>query len=97
MENIIKKAIQNKHLLEFMYKDELRVVEPYTFGVSKKGNDILSAYQIDGSSSSSSDLGWRLFTLDKIDDIKLSDNCFDVVRSEYNPDDSRMSQIYFTV
>lgn len=94
MENVIKSAIQNKQLLEFMYKDEIRIVEPYTFGVSRKGNDVLSAYQIDGESTSSDELGWRLFTLEKMNDLKALESKFTQVRSEYNSEDSRMSHIY---
>lgn len=97
MENIIKEAIQNKQLLEFMYKDELRIVEPYTFGVTTKGNDVLSAYQVDGESTSSDELGWRLFSFSKIDNIKLSDSKFEEIRDGYNPDDSRMINIYYTL
>lgn len=97
MKNIIKEAIANKQLLEFVYKDEQRIVEPYTFGITTKGNDVLSGYQVDGESTSSDELGWRLFTLDKIGDLKLLDNTFSGDRDEYNPNDSRMSHIYITI
>lgn len=97
MENIIREAIANKQLLEFIYKDELRIVEPYTFGVTTKGNDVLSGYQIDGESTSSNELGWRLFTLDKIDNLNLLEDDFSGDRDEYNPNDSRMSHIYCTL
>ncbi|PLY09977.1 MAG: hypothetical protein C0626_07245 [Arcobacter sp.] len=59
MENIIKKAIENQQLLSFVYNGKNRTVEPYTFGESTKGNDTLSAFQIEGGSNSSKDLGWR--------------------------------------
>lgn len=94
MQNIIKDAILNQSLIEFLYKDELRVVEPYTFGMNTRGNDVLSAYQIEGGSSSSEDLGWRLFSLNKINNLKLLDTKFSEIRSEYNPNDSRMQHIY---
>ena len=38
MENIIREAIANKQLLKFVYNDKKRVVEPYTFGCSHKGD-----------------------------------------------------------
>lgn len=96
MERIITEAIENYKLIEFNYKDEIRVVEPYTFGVSSTGKDVLSAYQVEGGSTSSDDLGWRLFSIGKIENIKISDTSFQPTRDGYNPDDSRMKNIYVT-
>lgn len=97
MERMITKAIKNKQLLEFAYNKKVRVVEPYTFGVSTKGNDTLSAYQIDGGSTSSKDLGWRQFSIDAIQNLILLDKKFEMIREDYTPNDSRMSHIYSTV
>lgn len=97
MERLITEAIKNKYLLEFTYNNKLRVVEPYTFGESTKGNDTLSAYQVDGGSNSSKDLGWRQFIIDDIKNLTLSDEKFEIIRNGYNPNDSRMSHIYITV
>jgi hypothetical protein len=48
-----------------------RTIEPVCLGLSKKGNFVLRAWEIDGSSwSAQNDAnylpGWRLFRLDKI-------------------------------
>lgn len=96
MDRIITEAIENCKLIEFNYKDEVRIVEPYTFGVSSTGKDVLSAYQVEGGSTSSDDLGWRLFSIGKIENIKISDSSFEPIRDGYNPDDSRMQEIYIT-
>jgi predicted DNA-binding transcriptional regulator YafY len=96
MEELISKAIENKSLLEFIYGDKLRVVEPYTFGVSTKGNDTLSAFQIEGGSNSSNQLGWRLYSIDEIENLKVLDATFEPNRNGYNPSDSRMIKIYIT-
>ena len=74
MENIIREAIANKQLLKFVYNDKKRVVEPYTFGCSHKGDDTLSAFQIEGGSNSSKDLGWRQFIIENIDNLVLLEN-----------------------
>ena len=78
MENIIREAIANKQLLEFVYNDKKRVVEPYTLGCSHKGDNTLSAFQIEGGSNSSKDLGWRQFIIENIEKFgkgdKLSDS-----------------------
>ena len=97
MEIIITEAIKNKQLLKFTYNNKVRVVEPYTFGESTKGNDTLSAYQVDGGSNSSKDLGWRQFIIDDIEHLNLLDDKFEILREGYNPNDSRMSHIYITV
>lgn len=99
MEELIIKAIKNKNILQFIYDDKLRIVEPHVFGTSTKVNssDLLRAYQVMGGSNSDNDLGWRLFSIDKIDDISLSENTFDVARKYYNPDDSAMEEIYINI
>jgi len=97
MDRIITEAIENCKLIEFSYKDEVRIVEPYTFGVSSTGKDVLSAFQVEGGSTSSDDLGWRLFSIAKIDNIKISDSRFQPIRDGYNSNDSRMKKIYVTV
>jgi len=97
MEEVISKAIENNRMIQFNYKDELRLVEPYTYGVSKKGNDQLRAFQTDGGSNSDSDLGWRLFTIDNMENITILNNEFKPTRDGYNPDDSAMVEIYITV
>lgn len=97
MERMITEAIENCKLIEFNYKDEVRIVEPYTFGVSSTGKDVLSAFQVEGGSTSSDDLGWRLFSVGKIDNLRVSDIGFQSERDGYNPNDSRMQEIYITV
>ncbi len=96
MERIITEAIENCKLIEFNYKDEVRVVEPYTFGVSTKSNDILRGYQVEGGSTSSDDLGWRLFTVAKIENINILERNFEPTQDGYNPNDSAMVEIYIT-
>ncbi len=96
MERLIIEAIETHKLIEFNYKNEVRIVEPYTFGMSSTGKDVLSAYQVEGGSTSSNDLGWRLFSIDKIENIKISSVTFEPTRDGYNPNDSRMQKIYVT-
>jgi predicted DNA-binding transcriptional regulator YafY len=97
MEDIIKTAIENKQLLSFIYKNKNRVVEPYTFGESNTGKDTLSAFQIEGGSDAYADMCWRQFPLRQIKDLKLLDTKFEEIRADYDPDNARMSFIYWTV
>ena len=97
MEFIIKSAIENKQLLSFTYKDKNRLVEPYTFGQSKQGKDTLSAFQIEGGADGEGDMCWRQFPLREMKNLKLLDEKFENVREDYNPENARLSFIYWTV
>ena len=97
MNKIIIEAINNKRLLGFVYNGKNRVVEPYMLGVSTKGNDTLSAYQIDGGSNSSKDLSWRQFVINDIERLNLLDETFELIREGYNPNTIKYSPIYAAV
>lgn len=92
MDKKICEAIKSQKIIEFFYDGLERVVEPHTYGVSTAGNDVLSAYQIDGQSNS--DLpNWKLFTVDKISNLVVTDRTF-TVEPGYTSGDSRMTEIY---
>lgn len=87
-------AIDIKNLLEFHYDGHYRLVEPHTCGVSPKGNDTLSAYQVGGTSDKGSVPDWKQFTISKIVGLKKSDGTFTGTRKGYTRGDSSMSKIY---
>jgi len=95
MKNKICAAIENKNLLEFNYKERIRIVEPHTLGINLKDNEVLSAYQIDGESDSIEIPDWGLFTISKISDLKILDSTFDNPRfSEgFKRDSTKMKTI----
>lgn len=80
MEDNIKKvicsAIRSKQMLQFNYEDSTRVVEPYCYGQSKAGNEVLRAYQIKGHSKSGNPVGWKLFRASKMENIMVTDEYF---------------------
>ena len=94
MNNEIVEAIENYNLLEFQYDGHYRVVEPHTYGVSTKGNDTLSAYQVEGTSDRGNVPDWKQFTISKIVGLKKLDENFSGTRDGYTKGDSRMSEIY---
>lgn len=87
-------AIQNKKLLEFIYDGYFRRVEPHTLGVSKRGNDLLSAYQVSGESKEGKVPDWKQFNLEKIQDLIVLNETFVNPRDGYTKGDSRMIEIY---
>jgi len=94
MNEIIIEAIENRKLLEFYYKNHYRIVEPHTFGISSKGNENLSAFQIDGTSERNNVPDWGLFSIDKIVALKILNESFLGTRIKYTKGDSRMIEIY---
>lgn len=94
MKQTIIEAIESRKLVEFHYDGHYRLVEPHTFGVSTKGNDTLSAYQVQGTSDKGNVPDWKLFTISKIVGFKKSDETFLGTRKGYTKGDSRMSKIY---
>jgi hypothetical protein len=97
MNQIIIEAIKNKQLLEFYYKDDLRIVESFVYGISTTGKESLRAFQVGGFSSDSESFGWKLFTVDKMENIRLKEEKFNAVRDNYNPNDSVMHTIYANI
>lgn len=97
MNEIIKNAIENKKAIEFYYKDDLRIVEPFVLGVSTTGKDSLRGFQVGGNSTDSSNFSWKLFTVNKITSLRIKDESFSGNREHYNPNDSVFSQIFTKV
>lgn len=94
MNSQICDAIRNKQVLEFSYNGHFRKVESHTLGVSKRGNDLLAAYQVSGGSKEGKVPDWKQFNLDKIKGLNVLDETFINPRSGYVKGDSRMTKIY---
>ena len=96
MKKVLKEAIAGGFIVEFYYYGGVRRVEPYSYGIHKvTGNEVLSAYQVGGFSKSKKTLRWRLYIINKIIDIRISKEKFDLSnRPRYAPNYSRMSIVY---
>jgi hypothetical protein len=94
--SLICAAIRDRLLLEFRYRDRLRVVAPYCHGVSAKGSEVLRAVQVRGESSTGSGgLGFgKLWTVAEMLALRLLDEPFTPNDPNYNPDDSAMARIH---
>jgi hypothetical protein len=91
---VICEAIRKRALLEFRYHGKARVVAPYCFGVSTKGNDILRAIQVRGESSSGGLGLGKLWTVAEMVGLRMLDESFKPNDPNYNPNDSAMKQIH---
>jgi hypothetical protein len=97
MNIIIRNAIGSKKVIEFYYDGGARIAEPFCYGINRKNNEVLCAYQIGGYSSSGNPEGWKLFKVSEISSLKVTDIVFDGDRKEYNPNDKRMTEIFCNV
>ena len=97
MRSLIIEAFENKKVVEFTYKNDFRIVEPFVIGVTSTGKIALRAYQVGGNSSDSNTIGWKLFTLDKINNLTVKTDNFTGIREHYNPNDSQLNPIYARV
>ena len=90
----IIQSIQNMTMLDCIYDGHTRKIEPHLCGRSKTGRILLRCFQIEGSSTSGTNFGWKLFDLKKIHSLRVTDEQFFYPRPQYNPDDSAMIEIY---
>lgn len=74
--NKICSAIKSKYIIQFNYEEGKRIVEPYCFGLSREGNNVLRAYQIKGDSRSGKNSGWKLFSASKMKNIQKTKDLF---------------------
>ena len=94
MEDIMK-AIKHRHKIIIYYDGDepggrgIREIEPVCLGISKSGNKILRAWDMEGSSHTSYTgeqplPGWRLFRLDKILSHKPTGEVYNEPKPGYN-------------
>ena len=96
IENVVDCIKNKKKCIIYYLGDEqggkgLREIEPVCLGVSKRGNKVVRAWDIEGSSHTAylgeKPLhGWRLFRLDKIMTLRPTGENFTEMRPDFNPD-----------
>ena len=95
--DILSQAITDRIVIQFTYDGQIRIVEPFTLGYHKDSNNlVLSAYRVGGYSKSHNEPPWRLYLVDDISNILLTEKKAESYRSGYNSRDSRMSLIFCT-
>ncbi len=88
----IRNAISAKNIIEFDYGGHSRVVEPHVLGINQGQYGVL-VYQVGGSSSSGSPLGWRRMFIDGISGYCLTDDEFDGPRPYPSGSHSKWDQV----
>lgn len=91
----IANAVRERRIIQFWYKDLMRTLEPHTYGIHKDtNNEVLAGYQTGGFSHSGDLPGWRLYRIDELLSLQVTNQVFRITRTGYNPNDSRMSSIF---
>ena len=90
MKGEITGAISGKLLLEITYLPGQRVIEPHAFGRGADGQLLLRAYQVAGASASGEHENWKLFRLDRVTGLRVTDDPFDGPREGYKRGDKAM-------
>ena len=104
IDSVVKAIRERKRVIIYYEGDEpggrgIREIEPVCLGVSKAGNKVVRAWDLEGASHTAYKgeqplPGWRLFRLDKINSIKSTGETFDEMRPNFNPNgDKSMTSI----
>ena len=100
MELKICEAIGAQRMLAFDYGGSHRLVQPYCHGFTRKGAETLRAVQVraDSSDSRSGGLGFgKLWTVAKMQNLRVVVETFVPDDPDYNPDDSALLEIHCCV
>jgi hypothetical protein len=89
----ICEAIARLRLLTFDYGGHARVVQPYCHGFSSTGAETLRAIELNGRGRPFG----KLWTVAKIENLRLTTDPFAPDDPDYNPNDSAMTQIHCCV
>jgi len=94
MINRICSAIDAKKVISFYYRGGIRFVEPFCYGLHKStGEEVLRGYQVKGFSEFGEPYGWKIYLLNEISKLMITDNTFKGDRKDYNPDDPVIKKI----
>jgi len=93
----ICRAIESRTLLEFDYDGHHRIVAPYCHGVLKNQVEALRAIQIGGASRSAGFGFGKLWHVEKMRNLRNTDERCIPTDPQYNPDDRVMVDIHCRV
>ena len=97
MDAIIRKAIQHKQKILIMYKGLPRILEPHIYGLAKNGTTFIRGYQV-GGESCSTDLGWRILDVTKLQAITPIENqYFAKARKDFATNDPIITTVYAAI
>lgn len=98
--DLIYLAIKERKMIQFDYKGKERLAEPHMLGIhknTKKTN--LRAWFLSGYSESGTqdDNRWRIYSVENMENMRISETGFDGIRMGFNPVDPFMSRTICTI
>lgn len=96
VDRLLRKAIAEKRLIQFVLHGRVRIAEPHDYGV-RKGVPQLLAYQVAGESQSGGLPQWRWVKLSEASDFVLLDATFAGSRGAESRDHSVWDEVYARV
>jgi hypothetical protein len=97
LEPQICEAIGAQRMLEFDYGGFHRVVQPYCHGFTRKGAETLRAVQVSSDSRSGRRGFGKLWTVAKMQNLRVAVETFAPDDPEYNPNDTALIEIHCRV
>ena len=94
MHALVCRAIRERRIVRFHYDEGIREVEPHCHGCSKDGHDLLRGYQVRGHSRSGHPVGWKMFRLDEVSVLVVTEHAFNGPRAGYDPADNKIATVY---
>ena len=96
--NDLIQSINNKRVVIIFYEGDdtvsrgARAIEPVVVGPhNQSGNPVVRAWQVQGASDTPDNLpGWRMFRVDRISRMKITEEVFNTPRPEYDPLDDHI-------
>jgi hypothetical protein len=90
-------AIGAQRMLEFEYGGYHRVVQPYCHGFTRKGAETLRAVQVNSDSHSGGRGFGKLWTVAKMQNLRVAVGTFAPDDPDYNPNDTALLEIHCRV
>ena len=87
VEEMLRKAVLGRNLVEFYYEGGTKVVEPHMVAHNMMGHILLNGWFVRGDQKFGEE-GWQNYMLPGISNLKILSETFPKARFGYNPFDS---------
>ena len=95
--NAVCEAIATHKLIEFDYRGLYRIVAPYCHGTSTTFAEVVRGIQVGGDSRSGGFGFGKLWLVDAMHSLRITNADFDPIDPHYNPNDSALRAIHCQV
>jgi hypothetical protein len=83
MKDLICTAVRQKKTVRFSYERASIIAEPFCFGISADGKEVMKGYQVAGGTS-----GWRLYEIAKVQNLEITKITFGLTRKDFKAEEN---------